>query len=252
MYQCIYILYVYWWPCLLHGFLVVVIVTWSSPTPPLSLLAISTLGQCSEMQHSWPVSRVNISVSVGRCEIPVLFKTTSWSWSLMLKLRVGRLNLLNCFPKHVGDVVLVVFFFLGQYWLKFRYEECILSIVSNILWAKALSHSATPRRHEKLYQWSSACVCCPDRKTGCLTDKMWLDRNKHMSVHKEINYSMLFKPGIPKKYSDKKTGFGQPQSILLWTLPTYSLHVGYTVYNSITTTLQTIYPLIHQERNRGS
>ena len=152
------------------------------------------------------MSRVNISVSVGRSEIPVLLKRP-WSWSLILKLRVVRLKLegwtyWNVFPKHVGDVV-VVFFFLGQSWLKFRYEECILSIVSNILWAKALSNSATPRRHEKLYQWSSACVCCPDRKTGCLTDKMWLDRNKHMSVHKATN-SMLFKPGIPKKYSDKE------------------------------------------------
>ena len=178
--------------------------------PLFSLLAISTLANVSEMQHSL----ARVQGSVGRCEIPVLKRL--WSWSLILKLRVGRLKLevefIEMFSPNTSEMLsllllllLLLSFFLGQSWLKFRYEECILSIVSNILWAKALSHSATPRRHEKLYQWSSACVCCPWPKDGVSDrqDVAW-QKTKHMSVHREINYSMLFKPGIPKKHSDKE------------------------------------------------
>lgn len=174
VYQCIYILYVYWWPCLLHGVLVVVIVTWSSSTPPpLWLLAISTLGQCSEMQHSWHGSRVK------SCEVGV------WCWNLKSQRLKLEVEFIEMFSQHTSEMLslLLLSFFSGTILIEIQVWRMHLEyIVSNILWAKVLSDSATPRRHEKLYQWSSACVCCPDRKTRCLTDKMWLDRNKHMSV----------------------------------------------------------------------
>ena len=158
-----------WFPCCGHRHLIII------NTPPFSLLAISTLGQCSEMQHSWHGSRVK------SCEVGV------WCWNLKSQRLKLEVEFIEMFSQHTSEMLslllLLLSFFSGTILIEIQVWRMHLEyIVSNILWAKVLSDSATPRRHEKLYQWSSACVCCPDRKTGCLTDKMWLDRNKHMSV----------------------------------------------------------------------
>ena len=89
-----------WCPCCGHHHPII------TNTPP-SLLAISTLGQCSGMQHSWQVSSMwkMLQLKVGRLKLEVEFieicsqtcrrccRNCCFSGTIMLEIQVWRIHL---------------------------------------------------------------------------------------------------------------------------------------------------------------